>query len=215
MATRLKSVLTGDLIGSRKSDAKAINASMRAIKGAAETLGRMYEFDPRFTRYRGDGWQILVPPKFSFLACLGISAALRTTNSGLATRIAIGIGTVGSLGTENLADADGDAFETSGAMLDYLSRSHGLERMMIDGPGITKWQQGIIEMTDWIVRGWTAQQAEAVSIALLDPDIHTNERRAAKLKISRQAFEARLKGSGLYAMTLARGAFQRHDWNMA
>lgn len=209
----LRAVLTGDLIDSRRGGTRAVEDSMQALTSAGGSLGTLLGFDPRFTRFRGDGWQILLPrPRLSLIACLALTASLRAARTGLASRIAVGVGPVVIAGTQNLGDANGPAFEVSGDLLAHLSADTARERMMIDGDGITKWQQGTLALADWIAQGWTPPQAEAVAMVLLDDDCKTNERRAKALGVSRQAFEARLRGSGLDAMSIARGAFWGHDF---
>ena len=118
-------VLTGDLIGSTKVEPAALE---RAIDLLAETARELTGWappspDPRFTRYRGDGWQMVVAePGLALRAVLMLSASLRAADLGLATRAAIGIGAVESLGTASLADARGVAFEASGRGLDHMAR---------------------------------------------------------------------------------------------
>lgn len=206
---RLQAVFTGDLIGSRAAPATAVDRTMTHLKKSAEILGNTRDFHPRFTRNRGDGWQILLPdPGLILHSYLALAAALRAADTGLATRIAIGLGPVDFPGTNDLSDAAGAAFVTSGDLLETLDS----ETAAIGGQAVTDWQRGVIQLADWIVTGWTAQQAEAVALVLLNDTLDTNADRAKSLNISRQAFEARLKGSGLSAFAHARRAFQTHDF---
>ena len=203
-------VLTGDLISSRDHSAAQVDAALNCLREASERIPRHHpDFSPRFTRHRGDGWQMICLPRHALTACLVLMAALRAADIGLKTRVAVGVGPMPPLSTEDLSAAHGRAFEISGDLLDKLSRQRGPETIMIDGDGNYLWQKGIFSLTDWIVQGWTAQQAEAVLLALTD--ILTNAERARSLGISRQAFEARLKGSGLDSMERARSAFLEWD----
>ncbi|MDM8166630.1 hypothetical protein [Roseovarius sp.] len=206
---RVQAVFTGDLIGSRDVPATAVDAAMDSLKNAAQSLETVHGFPARFTRNRGDGWQVLLPdPHLALHAYLALAATLRAADTGLATRIAIGLGPVDSPGTADLSDASGAAFVTSGDLLETLDT----ETAAIAGHGVTDWQRGVIALADWIVSGWTAQQAEAVAVTLLDPTHTTNAERARTLGISRQAFESRLKGSGLSAFAHARHAFRSHNF---
>ena len=205
----VQAVFTGDLIGSREAPATAVDLAMDSLKSAAQSLEKTHGFAACFTRNRGDGWQILLPDaRLSLHAYLALAATLRAADTGLATRIAIGLGPVDFPGTHDLSDAAGAAFVTSGDLLETLDT----EITAIGGHGVTDWQRGVIALADRIVTGWTAQQAEAVALTLLDPTHTTNADRARTLGISRQAFEARLKGSGLSAFAHARHAFQTHDF---
>ncbi|WP_135504747.1 SatD family protein [Roseovarius aestuariivivens] len=206
-------VFTGDLIGSRDAEPDAVEASLSVLRDTANRLGEQHDFDPRFTRSRGDGWQILLPqPRRLFDTYLALVASLTAQDTGLATKISIGIGQVSSAGSTDLSDADGPAFVAAGDMLDHLSTSSGPIRVAIEGPGSTQWQRGILRMTDWICQSWSRQQAEAVALYLLRPDLGANADRAAVLGITRQAFEARFKSSGFPALDYARQAFADHDF---
>jgi len=213
---QLQAVFTGDLIGSRAAPERAVEQAMTALKNAAQGIGKAEDIDLRFTRHRGDGWQILLPdPRHCLTAYLALTAGLRAADSGLSTRMAIGLGPVTSPGTSDLSDAAGAGFVTSGDLLAELGRAAGPGHVQIGGPGVTDWQKGIFGLAGWIASGWSAQQAEAVHIVLMERDETSNAHRAAQLGISRQAFEARLKGAGLAAFEPARRAFLAHDFKAA
>ncbi len=154
---------------------------------------------PRFTRYRGDGWQLHVAvPALALRALLFLIARLRAADIGLGTRAAIGIGEVASLGTESLADARGPAFEASGRALDAMGRTR---RLAIEGEGVTPWQRIIVDLLDERSARWTRPQAEAMHLALaLRPDEPTLAEMAATLDITAQAVNYRLTGAGAPAI---------------
>ena len=198
-------VLTGDLIGSTKLGAARVDVAMDILATAAGTIGAWAGTDCAFTRFRGDGWQIcLSDPKWVLRATLLMVASLRGSGVGLATRVAIGIGTVDRISSTNLADAAGQAFVLSGQGLDRMART---KRLAIAGEPDEIWAKAVIDMAEWISTGWTREQAQAVIPALgLMPWAREQEARA--MGITRQAFEARLKGSGIDAMTAALAAFE-------
>lgn len=194
-------VLTGDLIGSTKVEPAALE---RAIDLLAETARELTGWappspDPRFTRYRGDGWQMVVAePGLALRAVLMLSASLRAADLGLATRAAIGIGAVESLGTASLADARGVAFEASGRGLDHMARTR---RLAIEGEGVTALHRIVVDLLDERTERWTRQQAEAMHLALpLRQDEPTLAEIAAQLGISAQAVNYRLSGAGAPAI---------------
>lgn len=81
-------VLTGDLVGSTIASAERVEATMRHLADLA------YRISPttRFTRYRGDGWQIyLENPGSALTSLLFIWAGLRATRN-LESRISVGLG---------------------------------------------------------------------------------------------------------------------------
>lgn len=207
-AITLHSVLTGDLIASTRNPSAWADAAMSALEAAARDwpLG-----DLRFTRFRGDGWQILVPEPADVLrVALRMAAALAAAETGLSTRIAIGIGGVTSTGTRDLSDAAGAAFTRSGRALDAMPR--GRDWAVSGGTGLPQWVDALVALAEWHAAGWTAGQA-AVVADTLTPIQATQEERAARMGLSRQAWKARLDGSGIQAWRPALAAWEA--WNGA
>lgn len=206
----IRAVITGDLINSRRHRPEDLDAAMNTIARQANLIAWQCAADTRFTRYRGDGWQIYLDfPGLCLSAALQITAALRAADTGIATRQSIGIGTVTSLPNTNLAAAQGDAFEASGLSLDHMEKSR---RLTIAGRGIvTPFHEAIIGLADWHSARWSAPQAEAMRM-MLESEEKPQAEMAAKLGITRQALQARLSGAGYAAWEPALHAFQSADW---
>jgi len=200
-ATATAAILTGDLIGSTRAAPADLEAAIDLLAATADEIAAWMPDapGPRFTRYRGDGWQLHVAvPALALRALLFLIARLRAADIGLGTRAAIGIGEVASLGTESLADARGPAFEASGRALDAMGRTR---RLAIEGEGVTPWQRIIVDLLDERSARWTRPQAEAVHLALaLRPDEPTLAEMAATLDITAQAVNYRLTGAGAPAI---------------
>lgn len=202
-APRRGAVLTGDLIGSTKAAPAALEQAIELIgEVAGEISGWLPakpDPDPRYTRFRGDGWQMyLADSGLALRAVLYIAARLRASDIGLATRAAIGIGPVDSLGTASLADARGAAFESSGRALDAMVRGR---RLAIEGEGISAFHRMVVDLLDERIGRWTVQQAEAMHLALaLRPEEPTLAEMASRLDISAQAVNYRLTGAGAPAI---------------
>lgn len=190
---RTAAVLTGDLIGSTKTAPATADRAMAALEDAARTLsGWRAETETRFTRFRGDGWQILVePPIWGLRAALFLKARLGATGTGIDTRIAIGIGPVGDPGPGTLGAARGAAFEASGRALDAMKKGSVL---VIDGTGITGLHRAAVTLLAPIVQGWSREQAEAVAHAI-EPSGPTLAQIAERLGITPQAVNYRLKAA--------------------
>lgn len=163
-----------------------------------------------FTRFRGDGWQMYLGfPGLALAGCLLVAARLRASGNRLATRISVGVATVERLGTADLSDAAGDAFVVSGQGLDQMNRG---TRLAIGGRGfVPEWQMAVFDLIDWQTRRWSPPQAEAVALAICK-ETATLAELAAKLGITRQAFQARLQGAGFLALESLLNAFQSHDY---
>ena len=185
---------------------------MSGLAATAQLLAALTGQDTRFTRHRGDGWQILIArPELYLRATTLILARLKADADTLPTRIGIGIGRIDSQGTADLRDAGGPAFEYSGRALDGLTRDRTLTVLQgpqdplanlgrgaadpasADAPG---WSgAAILALLGCITDGWTAPQAEAVGLAL-QHDGETQGTIAAHLGITRQALNLRLTGAG-------------------
>lgn len=204
--TLLYAVLTGDLIGATKASPTKVEATMANITATARFLTEFTGEDTRFTRYRGDGWQMVLSPSHTLRALALILAGLRADRQTLSTRIAVGIGTIDSLGTTDLRDAGGSAFEYSGQALDSLTRDQALTLAseVIDGEptratrlrGAIEWSEAaLLPLFEFIADRWSPPQAEAMVIALRH-DAEKQADMARKLGISRQALNLRLTGAG-------------------
>lgn len=205
----IHTVLTGDLIKSRRTDTETVVAAFSILQKAATDFGKVWHLDLRFTRYRGDGWQIvLTDPQFTLDAILYFIATLRAGQPGVDTRISVGIGPVETLGTRDLSDATGPAFFISGDQLDQMSRKR---LVAIAGHGIGPCQIAIVDLAECIATGWTAAQAQAVDLSL-QGDMPPHEDIAAQLGITRQAVQSRLSGAGFGYFETAIYAMRNHDF---
>lgn len=201
----LHAVLTGDLIASTHALPAQAEAAMAALQRGAEGWGT----DLRFTRFRGDGWQALVPvPGQALRVALALAAHLAAAETGLATRMALGFGGVTHRGGRDLSDAAGTAFIRSGRALDDLPR--GAVWTVRGGAGLPQWVTGLVALAEWHAAGWTAGQAAVVADWLTRP-APRQEDRAARLGLSRQAWKSRFDGSGIAAWTPALAAFESWD----
>lgn len=202
-------VLTGDLIRSRKADTAAVGATFEILSDAAAVFGATWDLDLRFTRYRGDGWQIvLTKPGLLLDAALYFITRLKAGQTGIATRLSIGVGPAETLGTRDLSDATGPAFFVSGDHLGTMGRNR---MMTLNGQGIGPAQVAIIDLAEWIASGWTAAQAEAVAIHL-EGQLSRQEDIAEKLGVTRQAVQSRLSGAGLSYFDNALYAVRTHTY---
>jgi hypothetical protein len=207
ISTSIVAVLTGDLVASQVAGHDKVEAAMRQLAKTAHALGN----DTRFTRFRGDGWQmVLTHPHRVLSAILLLLADLRASGIGVDTRISAGIGPYDTLGTSNLADAAGRAFLLSGAGIDTMPKQR---RLAISGGRKQDhhWQQAIFDLVDWQTAHWTAAQAEAAAAALRF-DTENHQQMATRLGITRQAMQSRLAGAGINALRIAFAAFQFTAW---
>jgi len=205
----LFSVLTGDLIKSRQAGAAAVDQTFDILSDAASSFGAAWDLDLRFTRHRGDGWQIvLTNPGLLLDAALYFVARLRAGQTRIATRISIGVGTVETLGSRDLADATGPAFFISGDALAQMARNRIIA---LAGQGVGAAQVGIIDLAECIATGWTTTQAEVVALSL-EGHSPRHEDIADALGVTRQAIQNRLAGAGLSYFDNALYALRNHTF---
>ena len=199
-------IFTGDLIGSSKAETDQVDQSIAALAAASRKIAEWSGSDTRFTRFRGDGWQAyLGNPGLVCRAMLLFMATLKSAGGGLSTRMSIAVGKVNRLGEMGLSDAAGPALTLSGRNLDRSMTFSNLVYAEPEAKGF--WKPAILDLAHWQASRWSREQAEAVCLALdlpRPPDADL----ARHLGISRQALQARLKGSGLMATSNALTAFE-------
>jgi len=145
------------------------------------------------TQYRGEGWQIIVDPSwYALRAADYIFATLRSQPDLIRPRVAFGIGRIESVGSRDLSDARGPAFEAAGRGLDQTQR---IEWLSMRGAEINGFHTIIVGQIAERAIKWTAPQVEALSLRL-DPDNPILEVIAEALGISLQATSCRLQGAG-------------------
>ena len=206
-------VLTGDLVKSRQAKPDATDRAMRVIDQTASDLADICGADTRFTRFRGDGWQLVAGRAgWALRACLLVIADLRASGVGIETRISAGLGRYESLGTTNLSDATGHAFFASGNHLDLAPKRR---RLLVAGGRLRDqtWQAAIFDLVEHQVSGWTQPQTEAVAMALRHGQM-TQQDIAERLGITRQAVQLRLASAGYAALENALIAFEQLDWEI-
>jgi hypothetical protein len=195
MAQRQIAVLTGDIVDSSRQPTESVNSAMQTLRQATALVATWQAppRDTRFTRFRGDGWQIVLhDDHLSLRAAVILQGSLGAL--GLESRISIGIGSAETLGTTNLSDAAGKAFEISGQGLDKMADTW---RITIAGAQVTEQDAMIADLLGERMGRWTAAQAEAAALQLGSPGrIVTLHEIGKTLGISPQAVNDRVRGAG-------------------
>ncbi|WP_189410066.1 hypothetical protein [Neogemmobacter tilapiae] len=195
---------------------------MQALAQSARDLSDIADADTRFTRFRGDGWQLVLGrPGWALRACLILLADLRASGAGIETRISVGIGRHDSLGTKDLSDASGPAFFVAGENLERISKYRRLmlaETQTKDETG-KNLRKAIFDLVDGQTSQWTKAQAEAVAIWLRQGQMTdarheptTQKDIAKQIGITRQAAQTRLAGAKSWTFESALTCFEHLDW---
>lgn len=200
-------VLTGDLVRSTRKSKDRIDAAMRSLREAADGM-KGWGAAPsstRFTRFRGDGWQIVLHhPWFALRAAVVLQAS--QVALGMESRISIGIGPVETLGSADLGDASGTAFQLSGKGLDKIGDAW---RLAIAGETVVAQDEMIVDLLGERMSRWTAAQAEAAALYLSNPARATTLHQIGTvLGISPQAVNDRVRGAGCHAIASVLGQWE-------
>ncbi|KFI27824.1 hypothetical protein CG51_08470 [Haematobacter missouriensis] len=192
-------VLTGDIVASSALSTDDLDDLFRALGGAADSLAGLQDVVPRLTRFRGDGWQMVTVPRLAFRAALVARAAVRAVAKGRDTRLALAIGAVDRLDAHGLEDAAGAAFLASGRLLDRLPAKR---RMAAEGHLAMS-----LALSDGIVAGWTARQAE-IALHLLSHPGRTRAAVADALGIAPQIVQRQADAARLWAIEAALAVYE-------
>ncbi len=208
--SNLAAVLTGDLIGSTAADPARVDRTMAMLEQHAGLISKNANADFRFTRFRGDGWQILQHDPCRFLwTAIYLNAVLKADpDNSIPTRIAIGLGRVDQLGATDLSAAKGSAFVHSGRALDAMTNSG--HTLALAGEETNDIQRSLLAFVDDRIQSWSREQADVMRLKLTPGKVPTHEEIAAILRISRQAVGARLQAAGFALINDAVLAFQHH-----
>lgn len=186
-------VFTGDIVRSTDLGADALQGVFTALENAAQAIAQWPDSTTAFARFRGDGWQMALPPVYALRGALVMRAAVRQTGKDRDTRIGVGVGQ-GHMQGNDLASADGPAFLHSGRALDAIAR--GPRMVASDG---TVALRCALPLADRIAQGWTPKQAQ-VAFALLAPSPPTQYALAQTLNRSRQMTQKQADAAGVIAL---------------
>lgn len=171
--SQIYAVLTGDLVNSTQTDPAIVEQAFQALADAAEVASAFSADHPvRVERYRGDGWQSLISdPRYALRAALLFAAAVASTHSSIATRIAIGLGPVETLHLDQLGASDGAAFRESGRLLEAMSKRVRLDISEDTPPlgALPLWRRQAVQLAGALSENWTQKQALVMRFLLALP----------------------------------------------
>jgi hypothetical protein len=178
-------VITGDIIGSTKLEAKDKTA-ISAVLGELEKNSKgQYDYF-----IRGDSFQVLMKNE-------GLSEALKIKfylkfKTGYATRIALGIGEVNYLDSK-LSNSDGPAFWLSGQGLDEMKALNTLNSIHLENKEFQADWNIYAQTLDYLERQLTNNQAEVLYWLLMNK---TQQEIAEEIGITQSSVNRRIKATG-------------------
>lgn len=111
----MTSIITGDIINSQKSSPKQWLEALKSVLSIYGNSPLAWEI------YRGDSFQLEIPPKKALEACMLIKATIKQFN-GIDVRLAIGIGKK-TYASEKITESNGSAFVNSGECFEALKKT--------------------------------------------------------------------------------------------
>lgn len=197
---KIYAVLTGDLIGYSRFKPKDREKVLWILTAAFGKLPQDM-IASKFHIFRGDSFQgVLSMPDEALLAALIIRSGLISGFSGkshrIDTRIAIGLGTIDSLG-KRAGEGDGEAFRNSGKGLDSMKKGDHNITVLTPWKELNNELRAECALLDALIMRWSKEQAEAVMYHIMG---QTQEEIARSLNISQPAVFQRLKTGGMRAV---------------
>ena len=163
-----RAVLTGDIVNSSKLNIENRKKLQISFSILSNLLQKTFPEDILYplTNFRGDSWQAIVSnPINSLKVSLFIRSFFRFQfpREKIDSRIAIGIGIISFIPTENLSAGDGPAYLTSGHLLDSLTNDRlaiGFSEK-VEEPSYPA-LKGLILLLDQFICTWSASQSQAI-----------------------------------------------------
>lgn len=180
----MTSVITGDIIDSRKQKSKDWVEDLKKI------LSPFGETPSQWEVYRGDEFQIEIQnPEEALLTAILIKAHLRAIK--LDARMSIGFGDKTHNG-EKVSESYGTAFINSGELFETLKKQKITLAMRTGDAVIDEKMNLMIQLASTFMDNWLAQSAEFVAVAIENPTL-SQEELGQKLGINQAAVSRRQK----------------------
>ncbi len=182
----LTSVITGDLINSRKI--KKPSQWLAPLKKALRTEGKTPQI---WEIYRGDSFQVEIKnPADAFLMAIRIKATIKCIKN-LDVRMAIGIGTKEFTGSK-LTESNGEAFIYSGEKLESIKKEKYTLALKTPWVDFDKEMNLCIRLALIAMDNWSRGSAELITV-LIDRQDTTQKKLAGILGIYQSSVSERQK----------------------
>lgn len=158
-------VITGDIVNSRMAETNEWLPSLKKI------LNYYGEAPNRWEIFRGDSFQLSLPPGKAFYACLHIKAGIKNFKD-LDVRLAIGVGQA-EQPSEKITEANGSAFVRSGECFESLKKQN--LAIKTDVPGLDEVLNLLFTLALLTMNTWSPIVATAIKLALEHPDKNQGE----------------------------------------
>lgn len=180
----MTSVITGDIIDSRKQKSKDW------VEGLKKILSPFGETPSQWEVYRGDEFQIEIQnPEQALLSAILIKAHLRSVK--LDARMSIGFGNK-THNAEKISESNGSAFIHSGELFETLKKQKVTLAMRTGDAILDEKMNLMLQLALTFMDNWLVQSAEFVAVAIENPNL-SQEELGQKLGINQAAVSRRQK----------------------
>jgi hypothetical protein len=180
----MTSIITGDIINSRKLPSKAWMDGLKQLLDSKGMNPGAWEI------YRGDEFQLEIKnPKEALLAAFQIKAYLKTVK--LDARMSIGFGDK-TYTSEKISESNGSAFVRSGELFETLKKQKLTLAIHTSNPDFDTEINLMLRLGMTFMNNWLAQSAEYIVAALANPDL-SQEEIGVRLGINQAAVSRRRK----------------------
>ena len=191
-------IITGDIVNSRQY------SSSKWLVTLKEALNQYGREPQQWEIYRGDSFQLEVPPKQALEAVLYLKACIKQYKN-LDARLAIGIGTKNP-GSIKITEANGSAFVNSGECFENLNKRTLAIR--------TPWQQLDEEINLYLqlalltIDRWGPTASYVIKSAILYPGL-TQKELSKKIGKSQSSISETLTRAGFEEIMLVEKRFRK------
>ncbi|WP_341215847.1 SatD family protein [uncultured Wocania sp.] len=161
----MTSIITGDIINSKKSSPKLWLETLKTILNSYGNSPLSWEI------YRGDSFQLEINPKQALKACVLIKATIKQFEN-IDVRLAIGIGEK-TYQSDKITESNGSAFVNSGECFEALKKT----TLAVKSP-FNEFDNSInimLELAQLILNNWTSTSAILIKTALENPDLNQSQ----------------------------------------
>ncbi len=163
----MTSVITGDIIDSRK------NESQHWVEDLKKILSPIGKTPAQWEVYRGDEFQIEIEnPEDAFLTAVLIKAHLRSIKSD--ARMSIGFGNK-THSAAKISESNGTAFINSGELFETLKKQKVTLAMRTVDTAFDEKMNLMIQLALTFMDSWLVQSAEFVAKAIENPTLSQEE----------------------------------------
>lgn len=205
-------VLTGDLVNSTGLGPAKVEQAFAALEDCAKQQAAWMGGESlRFTRHRGDGWQVaLAEAKYALRSALAFRASLRALGKEFDSYMGLAEGDINPPLQPDLNDETSAVFTHSGRSLEGAKTAQPLRIHFAATTAGSGTKAAAFALADCISSDWSAAQASAI-LALFEPNTDKTQSEIARnLGKSRQAVKKALTAAKYDQLAFALTQYEKN-----